>query len=248
MPAGTRRNRRRSNDERYRTRRRVRRRVHPRFPGTKKWVVPSALLFITLAPKKLIRTRRASEGNASEPSLARRVSMCKDAKLSCRGNTAWECRLVSKPREYVHLLTERLLALTDVLDLVGDLLALDDEGDLGTVEGKSHRVRLLKVFVNYFSYNHRRLDGLIQNELLELKSSASLLLFSDPLLSLQKMHTPLGVTGHEDRAVRREAHSVTAASAWKTATSSRFPQSHSRTAPSDDPETAHRPSDVNATD
>jgi hypothetical protein len=41
---------------------------------------------ITLAPKKLIRTRRASEGSASEPSLARRVSMCKDAKLSCRGN------------------------------------------------------------------------------------------------------------------------------------------------------------------
>ncbi len=43
---------------------------------------------ITLAPKKLIRTRRASEGSASEPSLARRVSMCKDAKLSCRGNNA----------------------------------------------------------------------------------------------------------------------------------------------------------------
>ena len=42
---------------------------------------------ITLAPKKLIRTRRASEGSASEPSLARRVSMCKDAKLSCRGNS-----------------------------------------------------------------------------------------------------------------------------------------------------------------
>jgi len=42
---------------------------------------------ITLAPKKLIRTRRASEGSASDPSLARRVSMCKDAKLSCRGNT-----------------------------------------------------------------------------------------------------------------------------------------------------------------
>src|SRR5271157_2034142 len=42
---------------------------------------------ITLAPKKLILTRRASEGSASEPSLARRVSMCKDAKLSCRGNT-----------------------------------------------------------------------------------------------------------------------------------------------------------------
>src|SRR5271157_4160939 len=41
---------------------------------------------ITLAPKKLIRTRRASEGSASEPSLARRVSMCKDVKLSCRGN------------------------------------------------------------------------------------------------------------------------------------------------------------------
>src|SRR5208337_2041140 len=41
---------------------------------------------ITLAPKELIRTRRASEGSASEPSLARRVSMCKDAKLSCRGN------------------------------------------------------------------------------------------------------------------------------------------------------------------
>src|SRR5271165_2838468 len=36
-----------------------------------------ALRFITLAPKKLIRTRRASEGSASEPSLARRVSMCK---------------------------------------------------------------------------------------------------------------------------------------------------------------------------
>ena len=31
---------------------------------------------ITLAPKKLILTRRASEGSASEPSLARRVSMC----------------------------------------------------------------------------------------------------------------------------------------------------------------------------
>ena len=43
--------------------------------------------FITVAPKKLILTRRASEGSASEPSLARRVSMCKDAKLSCRGNT-----------------------------------------------------------------------------------------------------------------------------------------------------------------
>ncbi len=44
---------------------------------------------ITLAPKKLIRTRRASEGSTSEPSLARRVSMsmCKDAKLSCRGNS-----------------------------------------------------------------------------------------------------------------------------------------------------------------
>ena len=50
--------------------------------------MPSGLTFflITLAPKKLIRTRRASEGSASEPSLARRVSMCKDAKLSCRGN------------------------------------------------------------------------------------------------------------------------------------------------------------------
>ena len=45
-----------------------------------------AMADITLAPKKLIRTRRASEGSASEPSLARRVSMCKDAKLSCRGN------------------------------------------------------------------------------------------------------------------------------------------------------------------
>ena len=42
---------------------------------------------ITLAPKKLILTRRASEGSASVPSLARRVSMCKDAKLSCRGNS-----------------------------------------------------------------------------------------------------------------------------------------------------------------
>jgi transketolase len=45
---------------------------------------------ITLAPKKLIRTRRASEGSASKPSLARRVSMCKDAKLSCRGNISSE--------------------------------------------------------------------------------------------------------------------------------------------------------------
>ena len=43
---------------------------------------------ITLAPKKLIRTRRASEESASEPSLARRVSMCKDAKLSCRGKNS----------------------------------------------------------------------------------------------------------------------------------------------------------------
>ena len=43
---------------------------------------------ITLAPKKHIRTRRASEGSASEPSLARWVSMCKDAKLSCRRNNA----------------------------------------------------------------------------------------------------------------------------------------------------------------
>jgi len=49
-------------------------------------LMPRAELGITLAPKKLIRTRRASEGSASEPSLARRVSMCKDAKLSCRGN------------------------------------------------------------------------------------------------------------------------------------------------------------------
>ena len=50
-------------------------------------VVVSFQSNITLAPKKLIRTRRAGEGSASEPSLARRVSMCKDAKLSCRGNT-----------------------------------------------------------------------------------------------------------------------------------------------------------------
>src|SRR5208337_3830173 len=42
---------------------------------------------ITPARKKLIRTRRGSEGSASEPSLARRVSMCKGAKLSCRGNS-----------------------------------------------------------------------------------------------------------------------------------------------------------------
>jgi len=54
---------------------------------------------ITLAPKKLIRTRRASEGSASEPSLARRVSMCKDAKLSCRGNT--------HPRRMVRCQTRR---------------------------------------------------------------------------------------------------------------------------------------------
>ena len=37
---------------------------------------PGGCSLITLAPKKLIRTRRASEGSASEPSLARRVSMC----------------------------------------------------------------------------------------------------------------------------------------------------------------------------
>ena len=50
----------------------------------------AAFHHITLAPKKLIRTRRASEGSASEPSLARRVSMCKDAKLSFRGNSSYE--------------------------------------------------------------------------------------------------------------------------------------------------------------
>ena len=50
---------------------------------------------ITLAPKKLILTRRASEGSASEPSLARRVSMCRDAKLSCRGNM-WRERARAK--------------------------------------------------------------------------------------------------------------------------------------------------------
>ena len=49
-------------------------------------ITPGMPHHITLAPKKLIRTRRASEGSASEPSLARRVSMCKDAKLACRGN------------------------------------------------------------------------------------------------------------------------------------------------------------------
>ena len=42
---------------------------------------------ITLAPKKLIRTRRASEGSASEPSLRVGLVCAKDAKLSCRGNT-----------------------------------------------------------------------------------------------------------------------------------------------------------------
>ena len=46
--------------------------------------LPGAIRSITLAPKKLIRTRCASEGSASEHSLARRVSICKDAKLSCR--------------------------------------------------------------------------------------------------------------------------------------------------------------------
>ena len=61
------------------------------IPSLGCWITPqvSARLYpvyITLAPKKLILTRRASEGSASEPSLARRVSMCKDAKLSCRGN------------------------------------------------------------------------------------------------------------------------------------------------------------------
>ena len=55
---------------------------------------------ITLAPKKLIRTRRASEGSASEPSLARRVSMCKDAKLSCRGNND-PTHTAAKTRDYL---------------------------------------------------------------------------------------------------------------------------------------------------
>ncbi len=53
---------------------------------------------ITLAPKKLILTRRASEGSASEPSLARRVSMCKDAKLSCRGNSCISSIIPKLPR------------------------------------------------------------------------------------------------------------------------------------------------------
>ena len=42
---------------------------------------------ITLAPKKLIRTRGPARGVPQSPRSARRVSMCKDAKLSCRGNT-----------------------------------------------------------------------------------------------------------------------------------------------------------------
>ena len=171
MPAGTRRNRCRSNDERYRTRRRVRRRVHPRFPGTKKWVVPPLSCYAGTeeAHTNPMRQRRSNdERYRTRRRVRRRVhprfpGTKKWVVPSALLFTAWECRLVSKPREYVHLLTERLLALTDDLDLVGDLLALDDEGDLGTVEGKSHRVRLLKVFVNYFSYNHRRLDGLIEN-------------------------------------------------------------------------------------
>jgi hypothetical protein len=56
---------------------------------------------ITLAPKKLIRTRRASEGSASEPSLARRVSMCKDAKLSCRGNRGMCCGVLEHIHEWL---------------------------------------------------------------------------------------------------------------------------------------------------
>ena len=41
-----------------------------------KVVSPELKELITLAPKKHVLTRRASEGSASEPSLARRVSMC----------------------------------------------------------------------------------------------------------------------------------------------------------------------------
>ena len=60
---------------------------HPSYPRPK-----GTRNHITLAPKKLIRAQRASEGSASEPSLAHRVSMCKDAKLSCRGNSMAEKR------------------------------------------------------------------------------------------------------------------------------------------------------------
>ena len=46
-----------------------------------------SLFIITLAPKKLILTRRTSEGKSTQsPRWRTRVSMCKDAKLSCRGN------------------------------------------------------------------------------------------------------------------------------------------------------------------
>ena len=44
------------------------------------------LASITLAPKKLIRTRRASEGSASRP-LAGAGSYVQGCELSCRGNT-----------------------------------------------------------------------------------------------------------------------------------------------------------------
>ena len=47
-------------------------------------------------------SKRASEGSASEPSLAHRVSMCKDAKVSCRGNSRPERPGQRQVDEYHH--------------------------------------------------------------------------------------------------------------------------------------------------
>ena len=83
---------------------------------------------ITLAPKKLILTRRASEGSASEPSLARRVSMCKDAKLSCRGNSVGadsRCPMsMQKAEKRSHADQDHYSALPDLLDRfqIGELV------------------------------------------------------------------------------------------------------------------------------
>ncbi len=85
------------------------------------------MFHITLAPKKLILTRRASEGSASEPSLARRVSMCKDAKLSCRGNR----------RQF----TIRAQWLSFVVGFIYDVLEVDAELSLAakTFATQTHR-------------------------------------------------------------------------------------------------------------
>ena len=55
--------------------------IFPVSTATMRWSTRA----ITLAPKKLIRTRRASEGSASEPSLARRVRARKKLIVTNQG-------------------------------------------------------------------------------------------------------------------------------------------------------------------